>query len=425
MIHPNLATSTVADIIPSDYSPSQTPRLQASPQPRTGTNKVLSQKPTTDAAADMTPRSPMIDLELDSDDDPINNGNRCSSGAEDEDEDKGVDEDEDEDEGQTQASRVGGSGRSRPTELTAYLRGLSLPDYIHRMGNEMANMTSSNRDTVLFYVIANLSTKVERLEQGLTSNTNTEALPTTAIVPTTLSHANQCKNYDYGDKIKRFVTAAARTCLLRYDIEAYSQGPGAHAQLPDILVLTLVMDLAYRRLHLPPLGGTDDPTATQYIGRFVRERIKHVRNKVRDVLLTGVIDPRTPEKAPAGIPNIRELSRLLWIHLTGNKSCLNATQIDNQMEESIRVRFAYLRLATIENYMNPCAKTISQWDTMDAQLRYNRRQPDDYSQAWRRLITERDEDLFANQPVYEHIQEDLSRCLCPTHEEILARMADL
>ncbi|KAA1100013.1 hypothetical protein PGT21_027705 [Puccinia graminis f. sp. tritici] len=130
---------------------------------------------------------------------------------------------------------------------------------------------------------------------------------------------------------------------------------------------------------MPPGYLKQDQWAESQVLKGVKSQVKHVRNKARDVILTGLC--HTGKYQADRIPTIHKLSRCLWKHLTGYKGSMSDDLIDAKITSQQRVRFAYLRLATIENYMDPNCRNVSQWETIDSQLEGNRREILDYTTA--------------------------------------------
>jgi hypothetical protein len=126
----------------------------------------------------------------------------------------------------------------------------------------------------------------------------------------------------------------------------------------------------YRKLHLPPKYISGDRQAVAHVVTEIKSQLKHVRNKIRNILLTGVVNTVSPNY----VPNITELSRLLWKHCKGSKTGLTASEVDNQITPMLKIRIVHLRLVTMVNYLDVHARSASQWDHVDADLQYLRSQ---------------------------------------------------
>jgi hypothetical protein len=128
---------------------------------------------------------------------------------------------------------------------------------------------------------------------------------------------------------------------------------------------------------MPPGYLKKDHWAESQVLKAVKSQVKHIRNKARDVILAGICP--TGKYQESWIPSIYNLSRYLWKHLTGYKGSMSDDQIDEKITPQQRVRFAYLQLATIDNYMDPNCWNVSRWETIDSQLEANRRQIVNYT----------------------------------------------
>ncbi|EHS62863.1 uncharacterized protein PGTG_22710 [Puccinia graminis f. sp. tritici CRL 75-36-700-3] len=333
-------------------------------------------------------------------------------------------------------------------EVSAETRGIVL---------EMGQMQAAQRDGTIFMAIGSVMERLARIEARLESHSE---MATTSFPKATpaLGECNIDRKGDFifGEGAKAFFRTTARLHMLEADIEAYSSGVGTVSPSPSRAILTMVIvrplrtippsriptrckmitkpflpsricpqnklndkDASWRSRHMPPGYIKRDQWAEAQVLKGVKATVKHVRNKARDVIMTGIC--KTVKTESEGIPNINKLSRYLWKHLNGYKGCMTDEQIDEKISPQQRVRFAYIRLATIENFLDPNCRNISQWDTMDAQLESNRREIMNYTNVWHKLIAERDHELFADDPIYN--EADLSYTLCPTHDEVLECMA--
>ncbi|KAA1090877.1 hypothetical protein PGT21_016777 [Puccinia graminis f. sp. tritici] len=268
-----------------------------------------------------------------------------------------------------------------------FLVDLELHPETKRIGGEMTRMSMAEREVTIFYTLKSIMERLDRMESAAPPTTVAAETAIPSGPPSTRTHEDVVRSWEYGDKIKRYLTQTARRLMLRDDIEAYSHGTGANAETPDYSLLTLVMeklnkqDVTFCQLHLPPRFLQHDQSSVPSVITLARGQIKHVRNKTRNILLWGIIPNPKAKPEDQGIPNIHKLARMLWRHFTGNKCARSDAQVDEELGPALKVRFAYMRLATIENYMDPNACNTSQWDTIDAQLLANRMEPSDYTKA--------------------------------------------
>lgn len=124
--------------------------------------------------------------------------------------------------------------------------------------------------------------------------------------------------------------------------------------------------------QFPPKYLTKDHLAVKNVNAAIKKQMKHVRYKLRNILLTGIVAGSEPELPR--IPNLVELSRLLWRHLNDGNSGIADSEINMKVGPHLRIRFCYLRLATASNYFNADSRNcnVSQWDQIDTQLNANR-----------------------------------------------------
>jgi hypothetical protein len=89
----------------------------------------------------------------------------------------------------------------------------------------------------------------------------------------------------------------------------------------------------------------------------------------------------TPTANFPHIPPLNELCRLLWRHFMNGNNTTSDEQIDKLLEPRplLRVRFAFMRMATIINHFENADRNISQWDQMDRILAKLRRLPVNYT----------------------------------------------
>ncbi|WAQ81760.1 hypothetical protein PtA15_2A71 [Puccinia triticina] len=135
--------------------------------------------------------------------------------------------------------------------------------------------------------------------------------------------------------------------------------------------------------------------------------------------VNSAVKKQLNEPTLPNIPNLAQLSRLIWWHLNPQRS-ENATdpQVDHAVRDPIIcVRFAYLRWATLFNYFDPASRNISQWHQIDTRLIANSELPVSYTNAWHQLLGAQDAALFGHQPSLANL--DQSAVQVSTDEEPL------
>ncbi|EFP82339.2 uncharacterized protein PGTG_08295 [Puccinia graminis f. sp. tritici CRL 75-36-700-3] len=316
------------------------------------------------------------------------------------------------------------TGGQRPREDTPVTRTPHEQLYhdmgVAELGENVAltfhTLTEPQRSAALLAVQLSVHRRMDEIIRG-----GINPHPQVSAVTAVLSHEEQIRTFEYQKPAKDFIRMTARQCMTAENIETYAQDNHENSLFRLVMAEIALLPPAFQRAHLPPrfIGG--DQSALNSVHTEVKNQLKQVRHKVRNVLLTGIVTGDAP--APIKVPDIQELSRLVWKHLmtTGRSNPLSESEIDTRINVFLKVRIAYLRLATLVNYLDPACRNISQWDQIDAQLVASRAHPINYTNHWNRLITSKDKALFGAKPMYADIDQDLISS--PSDEEVHARMA--
>ncbi|KNE93253.1 hypothetical protein PSTG_13365 [Puccinia striiformis f. sp. tritici PST-78] len=321
----------------------------------------------------------------------------------DDDDDDDNNNDSDDDNDNYSDGNQGRAAESYPL-VTCYVQHLNVTPSNQLVADEFFDMPPSQRDTILFQMLVTTNERLASMSSCISRLEGQVAL--IPAVPVIELHDDQASAWAPGEPLKNFGRKTARTYMLDSTVEAYTQGPGANDEAPSGTLLTLVMaklynqDLEYQQTHLPPKTGEHGKSRDQLVTCVVKEILRQVHNKARNVILAGMVEQQTKVKVP-GIPDINKLSRLLWRH----------------------VRFAFLRLATIENLLDGNARNHSQWLEIDSLLAALCGQSHEYFKVWRLLVSERAHELFATSPMYDDsTSATLQTKLCPTDEDVHALM---
>ncbi|KAA1081232.1 hypothetical protein PGT21_026472 [Puccinia graminis f. sp. tritici] len=172
--------------------------------------------------------------------------------------------------------------------------------------------------------------------------------------------------------------------------------------------------------HFPPGFRSVEHDAVTHVHAAVRRQLKQVRHKLRNVLMTGIV-PNGEPSLP-NIPNIKNLSRLVWRHLFPIHEQSSNAIVDREVGGLLRIRIAYLRLATLVNYYAVGSRHISQWHQIDTRLRAHRALTNNFTNHWHRLLCAKDATLFGHEPAL--VDLDPTLITVPTVAEVNARIAD-
>ncbi|KNZ47486.1 uncharacterized protein VP01_6369g1 [Puccinia sorghi] len=158
-----------------------------------------------------------------------------------------------------------------------------------------------------------------------------------------------------------------------------------NAQTPD-----------YKRMQLPPRYSLQNFQAVAFLVTEIRNQLKHVQNKVRNILLTGLISNVSPDY----IPNITELSQLFWRHCNGIKTGKTTDQVDDKitvmLKTCVPMRSDRFLTGALETATGKLYQKLI------------------FQHIWNRLVSSRDKSLFSNLPpqdklVNGNVQAQLTR----------------
>ncbi|KAA1078752.1 hypothetical protein PGTUg99_009178 [Puccinia graminis f. sp. tritici] len=228
------------------------------------------------------------------------------------------------------------------------------------------------------------------------------------------TRAEQVRTWTYSRHIKEIIRTTGREHIVSNELLAYAQDN--HEQS----LFRLVMPPEVLEEHFPPGFSSVEHDAVTHVHAAVRRQLKQVRHKLRNVLMTGIVpngEPTLPN-----IPNIKNLSRLVWRHLFPIHEQSSNAIVDREVGGLLRIRIAYLRLATLVNYYAVGARHISQWHQIDTRLRAHRALTNNFTNHWHRLLCAKDATLFGHEPAL--VDLDPTLIAVPTVAEVNARIAD-
>ncbi|KAH9807062.1 hypothetical protein DFH28DRAFT_917391, partial [Melampsora americana] len=139
----------------------------------------------------------------------------------------------------------------------------------------------------------------------------------------------------------------------------------------------------------------EDLTNHDLFMQLFREKLRHVRDELRVILLTGIHVPKAKQNDPLlPIPNLFTLQGLLtrWFHPTDKTN----KEIDKEMDSKAKARFAYLAASyklRSDDTRRKCAGK-SHWDLVDDQLALLRTKDKKYRKAFDVLVLDKDQGFF-------------------------------
>ncbi|KAA1097526.1 hypothetical protein PGT21_010215 [Puccinia graminis f. sp. tritici] len=279
----------------------------------------------------------------------------------------------------------------------------------------LAEIPQPEHTTVILSTLAAVLKRLNALTQQESPRTPLDAPPAA-----NLSLAEQIRMFQFSPEAKEFLRQQARESMMQPDLEAYSEDTRDRGLFRMVLAGILRQPAPYLRAQFPPGFVAQDRLAMNHTHTESKRQLKNVRHQLRNLLLTGVLASNA-EVPP--IPNLTKLARDVWRFLMGTATRLSNEEVDHRVIPLLKIRIAYLRLATMENHFDPMARNISQWDQINSQLQANRERTVNFTNSWHRMIYLKDEQLFSTSPALADV--DTSLCKCPTDREVLDRMASL
>ncbi|WAQ89725.1 hypothetical protein PtA15_11A416 [Puccinia triticina] len=209
-------------------------------------------------------------------------------------------------------------------------------------------------------------------------------------------------------RLREHTRFTAQLIIIRPDLEAYTATKDSEDRVLQKSFQNLVIKHftdqsdAFRIANLPPgFPSTSSPEPANKLFNFIREIIKHNRDSFRKQLLKNIL-PEDGDYPKKPIPSLDELIVQLLTAASSPGHLPVPSEILSKVDESQRMRFAYLRLEAIRFYAGPSPKNkrISQWSIIDNQLEFLRRQEPIYQQAFFGLMVEKDSELFGSGQAY-------------------------
>ncbi|KAA1097932.1 hypothetical protein PGT21_024146 [Puccinia graminis f. sp. tritici] len=242
----------------------------------------------------------------------------------------------------------------------------------------------------------------------------------------------QARLYQYHRYFRTFVSNRAREVLMDPELEVYSCDPvrggppAGRSSLDQVLVDSLMQSLSrnlypdldfaiqwlqdhvraqsdeFLQDYLPQGFMTHEPAAEASVNSELRERLKHERGAMRNLLLTNI-------HKPSGRPITRPVPRLTNLIIEMRQRMAPPTDQPPTgtpaprlpIGRHLRARIAYLRIQTISHYA--------------------RRAPGDVNRQWA-LIDEQLQDLRGRSRDYRRAEMDTELIRPPSEAEVLAKM---
>ncbi|KAA1088989.1 hypothetical protein PGT21_003079 [Puccinia graminis f. sp. tritici] len=220
---------------------------------------------------------------------------------------------------------------------------------------------------------------------------------------------------------QRYFRTRAKQILMDPLLEVYScepvRGgpPAGRSLLEQVMDYVRVQSDEFKRDYLPLGYATRDPAAEASVATELRDRVKHERGAMRNMLLTNIHDPQgRPITHP--VPTLTNLI----IDMRTRMLPIGAQDDNIHNDGRVRTRIAYLRIRTITHYARPAPGDANrQWALVDEQLQDLRGWDKLYRRAFFKLIMELDHSTFGDKFFSEM---DVDSIRPPTEAEVMAKM---
>ncbi|KAH9807093.1 hypothetical protein DFH28DRAFT_1153447 [Melampsora americana] len=203
--------------------------------------------------------------------------------------------------------------------------------------------------------------------------------------------------------------------------------------LPQSLFNTIKLTIAkegveFTSQHLPEQHqGVEEASGTTKYYSAIKECGKRAREKIHNLLLTGIHVPKKGENVGVPVPHLMELVRRVRIQCgTVGANCL-ARVVWDATDLPTRARIAYLRREAARIILKGKKGSESIWANVDeklSQLRLLRNE--DYvttlPPSFYNIVCEEDYKYFDGQTFFSRHKENNLNLDCPSHETIMERM---
>ncbi|EHS63606.1 uncharacterized protein PGTG_20700 [Puccinia graminis f. sp. tritici CRL 75-36-700-3] len=218
-----------------------------------------------------------------------------------------------------------------------------------------------------------------------------------------------------------FVQTRAKEVLMSPALDVYScdpvrgAPPAGRSLLDQVLEHVVNQSDEFKLDYLPVGFMTGDLAARASLNTELRERLKHERGAMRNLLLTNVHDP-------SGRPITHPVPSLTSLIIDMTQRMIPGVEqaAAHASNRRLRSRIAHLRIQTISHYARRGGgESNRQWAIIDEQLMDLRGRPALYRRAFYRLIIQLDAVTFGDTL---YVDMDVDNIKVPSEEEVLAQM---
>lgn len=281
---------------------------------------------------------------------------------------------------------------------------------------DIVQVPTPRQYSVLLYSVLSIRQAVDLLLH------DRDVAPNGSLASAGIPLSVQARIFPYQNHFKTFVQNHAKEVLISPTLDVYCSHPVRGAPAAGRTLLEQVMDHVQAqsdefKLDYLPVGFiSGELSALASVNAELRDRLKHERGAMRNLLLTNVHEPSgRPITHP--VPSLTNLLIDMTQRMVpgGERAAVRAT------DKRLRSRVAHLQIQTMAHYARRgTGHANRQWALIDEQLVDLRAREPLYRRSFYRLIIQLDSELFGD-TMYSDM--DVDRIRPPTEEEVMAHMA--
>ncbi|EGF99425.1 uncharacterized protein MELLADRAFT_68633 [Melampsora larici-populina 98AG31] len=299
--------------------------------------------------------------------------------------------------------------------------------------------------SMLLMEISRLNSKVDLLANQIATGSTIAPAPAPTPAPgaqegqdvVTSSAADDTthKKWKASRKLVGLINPMALKFLWSAELEAYTaisnEREGYHPKsLFNMIKKTLAGETAaFKAQHLPPQRkGVEHAADTTAYASALRDAGKQGREKLHNVLLVGIHDPKSKEIVGTPVPSIKDMVKRVSIRCGVADTSAEEEAVWKATNHETRARVAYMRREAARVICKGHKGNESVWANIDHQLSILRSKRDEnYAAAFYDLVFEEDKQYFTGKTWFKTIKANQlaqNKALdLPSEEAIMARMA--
>ncbi|EGG12266.1 uncharacterized protein MELLADRAFT_89238 [Melampsora larici-populina 98AG31] len=203
---------------------------------------------------------------------------------------------------------------------------------------------------------------------------------------------------------------------------------GLEGYLPNSLFNIAKEGAAFAAEHLPrQTCGVEEAPDTQAYCTALRLAAKHAREKLHNVLLVGIYDPKTKDRVDIPVPHLKGMVQRVAVRcaVAGDKAEVDAVWAAT--DRPTRAQITYLRREAARVMLKGGRGSESVWAAVDRTLSELRlKANEDYTTAFYQIIYDEDCKYFDGKNWFKNLKarEPKVTLDLPSEEAIMARMSE-